>query len=491
MSIKIDLANQVRQTSLPKWKPLLPLFEAVMNSFEAIKEARLPENSPGQITVTIKRQADLFHDDAPPVVGFLIEDNGIGLDDRNFESFNTAFSSNKQAIGGKGLGRFTWLKAFDRAHIRSTFVDHDETLLTREFDFDESYDLDTRGLPKPTETGAPGTTVELINFRQDYRDRVPKATDVLVQKLIEHFILVLLEPDCPILIVIDLGQRYNLKEIFEREYKSSASARDFTIGDVPFQVHGFRLPTSRTTKHKLVYAADQRAVTSDKLEDYVPTLSSRLADESGNPFFYLAIVQSPYLSEHVNQIRSDFALTSEDADLELELSDEPLIPRGEIRDKVIEFIEEDLETIIESVNAEKFERVKRYVHQNAPQYKFLLRHAHSFLRRLSPRPRNSEIETVLHREHHRREVELKRESSKIIREADKIDDYEGYHKRLSHFIDNYNELGVSALAQYVSHRKIILEFLKRAISHQDGKISTRASCSSTRLSHEVHLRRHS
>jgi len=30
MSIKIDLRNQVRQTNLPKWKPLLPVFEAVL-----------------------------------------------------------------------------------------------------------------------------------------------------------------------------------------------------------------------------------------------------------------------------------------------------------------------------------------------------------------------------------------------------------------------------------------------------------------------------
>jgi hypothetical protein len=273
MSIKIDLANQVRQTSLPKWKPLLPLFEAVMNSFEAIKEAKLPSNVRGQITINVRRQSDLFQDENPPITGFSIEDNGVGLDDRNFDSFNTAFSRNKEAIGGKGLGRFTWLKAFDRAHIRSTFIDDDGTYLTREFDFDENYDLDERGLPQHSSNSSRGTTVELVNLRQEYCDRVPRSTDLLVQKLIEHFILVLLEPNCPAVSLIDLGQRHHLKEIFEREYRSSASASSFTIGEVPFEVRGFRLPTSRTTKHKLVYAADQRTVTSDKLEDHLPTLS--------------------------------------------------------------------------------------------------------------------------------------------------------------------------------------------------------------------------
>ena len=50
MSIKIDLGNQVRQTVLPQWKPLLPLFEAVMNSFQAIRDAKLPKGK-GHVTI--------------------------------------------------------------------------------------------------------------------------------------------------------------------------------------------------------------------------------------------------------------------------------------------------------------------------------------------------------------------------------------------------------------------------------------------------------
>src|SRR3546814_12324565 len=83
--------------------------------------------------------------------------------------------------------------------------------------------------------------------------------------------------------------------MFQREYKSSASSHKFQIEGHHFTLHGFRLPTSRTPKHKLVYAADQPAVTSDKLEEFVPNLSSRLEGEDGKPFFYLSIVQSPSL----------------------------------------------------------------------------------------------------------------------------------------------------------------------------------------------------
>jgi hypothetical protein len=112
MSIRVNIANQVRQTTVLAWRPLLPLFEAVMNSFQAIKEATLPASTPGRVTIEVVRNSGQLDLDVPPITGFRVNDNGIGLDDDNFDSFNTAFSSHKLARGGKGLGRFTWLSKY-------------------------------------------------------------------------------------------------------------------------------------------------------------------------------------------------------------------------------------------------------------------------------------------------------------------------------------------------------------------------------------------
>ena len=57
----------------------------------------------------------------PPIIDFHIKDNGIGFDEKNFESFNFAHSSYKMDRGGKGIGRITWLRAFDKAIIESQF----------------------------------------------------------------------------------------------------------------------------------------------------------------------------------------------------------------------------------------------------------------------------------------------------------------------------------------------------------------------------------
>lgn len=127
-------------------------------------------------------------------------------------------------------------------------------------------------------------------------------------------------------------------------------------------------------------------------------------------------------------------------------------------------MERDLSDIIQSINAAKEERILRYVQDEAPQYKILMKYRHEFLSGISPAASKMDIEAALHKELFQREQRLKQDGSKIIKEAEKIEDYEGYHRRFAEFMDNYNELGVSALAQYVAHRKIILEFLSSSIS---------------------------
>lgn len=470
MSIKIDLRNQVRQTNLPKWKALLPLFEAVMNSFQAISDVK-PENI-GAVTIEIEREKLLLEEDNPAVIGFRIVDDGVGLDDYNFDSFNTAFSPHRMEIGGKGLGRFTWLKAFLRAEITSVFADSDGTLLRRQFTFDEDYDLDDRGQPVSIETGAPGTTIELVGYRDPYKAECPRKGEVIVEKLIEHFLLVLLEPTCPKLVVRDHDRIYDINEIFQKDYRANASAHQFQINEVPFTLHGFRLPTSRTTKHKLVYTADQRAVTSDNLEEYLPNLTGRLVDEENDTFFYLGIVQSNYLSEHVTPGRVDFDFASvEDADAEAipDLLPQAAIRRADIRNAALPLIQEDLSSIIESLNAAKLKRITDYVHTDAPQYRILLKYSPEFIDKLPPQPSRTEIENALHRELYQREVRMKQESTRIIRDAARVDNYDEYAQRFADFMERYNELGASALAQYVAHRKIILELLEKAIQSEGDR----------------------
>jgi hypothetical protein len=177
------------------------------------------------------------------------------------------------------------------------------------------------------------------------------------------------------------------------------------------------------------------------------------------------------LSEHVTPGRTDFDFSPvEDADFETgDLFAQTAIRRADIRNSALPLIQGDLSSIIETINATKFERIKNYVHTDAPQYRILLKYSSEFIDKLPPHPSRVDMETALHRELYQREVKMKQESSRIIRESEKVDDYAEYSRRFSNFMEQYNEIGASALAQYVAHRKIILELLMRAISIPEGE----------------------
>jgi hypothetical protein len=461
--LKTNLRGQIRQTILPKWKSLLPLFEAVMNAFQAAQDH--PGATNHRIVIGIERDADLGLDEQAPISSFTITDTGIGFNDENFDSFNTAFSDYKLKQGGKGLGRFIWLKAFEKVEIDSVFSEPDEPhLLQRKFFFDENYEGD---IPPPSvaDRSRKGTIVRLLGFRDPYKSECPKASEQIAQRLAEHFLLLFLNPNCPQVEIHDRGLRLSVNKVFETDFKAASSAHKFSIKHAEFVVHGFRLTTPRVSKHRLTYAANNRAVISDNLEDYIPNLSGRLADGDGTSFVYLAIVQSSYLDQRVNNERTDFELGHpEDAEADQPSLFVDEIRRSDIRDACINYVQSDLSAIIQNINSVKEERILQFVQDDGPEYKILMKYRSEFIDRIPPAATKIEIESALHKELYQREVKIKQEGTRIIKEAEKIEDYDAYEKRFNEFMDKYNELGVSALAQYVAHRRIILDFLDRAIS---------------------------
>lgn len=60
-----------------------------------------------------------------PISSFEIIDNGVGFNEENLNSFMESDSTYKAAIGGKGVGRFSWLIAFEKADIESIYLDQD------------------------------------------------------------------------------------------------------------------------------------------------------------------------------------------------------------------------------------------------------------------------------------------------------------------------------------------------------------------------------
>jgi hypothetical protein len=61
-----------------------------------------------------------------------------------------------------------------------------------------------------------GTTVRLVGFREPYRQEFHGSAEQLAQRLVEHFLLIFLESDCPRITIEDGSFAYSVNEVFER-----------------------------------------------------------------------------------------------------------------------------------------------------------------------------------------------------------------------------------------------------------------------------------
>ena len=174
MSMNTFLAGRLRNTPLPRNHGLMPLFEAVVNSIQAVASV-MPSADVGEIVVEIERSTQQAlqlegtgRRGAPPqeaIIGFRVRDNGCGFDDSNLRSFETLDSDFKASDGCRGVGRLLWLKAFDSVEINSNFVGPDKKLLNRSFTFTAAKGVD--GLKVvPSSSTTRQTEVHLRGFKK-------------------------------------------------------------------------------------------------------------------------------------------------------------------------------------------------------------------------------------------------------------------------------------------------------------------------------------
>ena len=119
--MNINFQGLVELHTLPTSEPLLPLYEAVVNSIQSINQANI---SDGSIYIKIEREDSLSFLEKEnwetDIENIIIHDNGVGFTEDNFKSFNTYASDFKKMLGCKGVGRMIWLKAFGSVKVEST-----------------------------------------------------------------------------------------------------------------------------------------------------------------------------------------------------------------------------------------------------------------------------------------------------------------------------------------------------------------------------------
>ena len=101
MQMQVDLDGRVRNLSLPRTQGLRPVFEAIVNSIDAIEE----RGAEGRVVVHIRRdesQMALVAGEigVQPISVFEITDTGAGFTERNWRAFQRSDTTVKVARGG-------------------------------------------------------------------------------------------------------------------------------------------------------------------------------------------------------------------------------------------------------------------------------------------------------------------------------------------------------------------------------------------------------
>jgi hypothetical protein len=115
------------------------------------------------------------------------------------------------------------------------------------------------------------------------------------------------------------------------------------------------------------------------------------------------------------------------------------------------------------LNTAKEAALTSYITEEATQYRVLLKNKTDILDLISPMASETDMEMTLHRQLHKRQLELKQEGVRILAEAENMQDPDEYYERFRKFLEDENEVGKTALAQYVIHRRVILDLLAKAL----------------------------
>jgi len=458
--VKVNLVGRVNNIKLNKTKVLRPVFEAVVNSFEAIEDCNA--GSSGYINIKVERDtsqtqiADGEHSEFP-IFGFIVEDNGIGFNDNNYDSFQTSDTLFKQSRGGKGVGRFLWLKAFDKVNISSVF-EKNSSLFKREFVFFLTDDDIPAAQPEKIVNGIRSTIVHLFGLKSEYRDACPKKLNTIAIRMIEHCLSFFLRPDsCPRVLLTDSETSICLNEEFDQYVMDYTVYGQFEIKGRQFNILHLKLQSTEERVHGIHYCADNRDVMFEPLHSRIPNLSKKIIKEDdGKSYWYLGYVSGDYLDQCVNSERTDFDMPEENP-----LNFPDVIARNELSAAVTEQVKTHLAGYLKKINQEKVKKIKSYVQNKAIEYRPLLKHKPDVIEAISPDvTEEDKIELELHKLQSDFEIELKKQGQDILSDKPKsTKDLPIYKKKLTTYIEKVNDVGRSKLANYIIHRRVILEIL--------------------------------
>ncbi|UNM95958.1 ATP-binding protein [Ignatzschineria rhizosphaerae] len=250
------------------------LKESVMNSIQA---------NATQIDITLGYQYDSTIDGEASGMGRLnkisIRDNGDGLTKRNTDAFFEVATDNKAGIGGKGIGRISFLKIANRIEVES--VSKEGKLVKFPFSFDAKREdvitSDCRNKDTYTQI-----VLSDLNLRR-YGTQPASCVSFLKEKF--NLMLFLKQQDTGKNISINVFVNNSKFESINSEDINYLESRQYESGSCNFLIYVFRNKSKNGIA--ISYCANNLQVDSDVVSkdfktQYIFAITSEFLDENAN-----------------------------------------------------------------------------------------------------------------------------------------------------------------------------------------------------------------
>jgi len=466
-SMETNLTGRTKNFGDIKGNPYLPVFEAFVNSIHAIEDYKnfLNDlNYSGEIKIFVIRgsgQANATDGKVErknrDIISFEIEDNGIGFNEDNFKSFRTSESVYKLARGGKGIGRFSWLIAFEKAEIKSVYIDKNNVKKQREFTFSLSDEIEVISDITIDPETPNKTVVKLIDFKPEYRelDLAWKKPKTIALRTLSHCFFYYIKNTAPKINLIDeetipldqlcsemiLDQRSDIIDIHGHEFNIVHIKTRFTYND----------------KNNIVFCAVNRDVESYPIEDYIGTNS--LIDNNGGRFYYSVYVSSKYLDDCVNNTRTSFNLPPVK---DLTTYFEGKLPIDEIIKEVLKTTESFLGEQIDKLNEKKHKIVDDFVSRNPP-FRYLLHYYPQIYDEVNVDYTDDKLYPLFYKYKGIKDYETQKKAEEFINLKTQKMTYKDIREKYEHVTEDLQFVNSADLAKYLIWRKLIIQALEKKI----------------------------
>lgn len=447
---------------VPNYK--IPMLEAVANSIQSLLSSKTKDPC---ITVKIIYESTATYPNVKnpsryyyKIQDIEITDNGVGFNEKNFESFETMDSDLKALdFGCKGIGRFYWLKGFSSVAVDSVYVDKTGKRKRRQFQFSVD-DIQSNVVTEVATETPIKTTVRLIGLSEKIRNKQEVTLDDVSRVIVNHFLLDFVNKQVPEIVVTDGNLQKRVMDEFIALESTEPKSQKYSVGNYDFELIQQRLnvKAKKSMSSGIYYCAGNRVV--DKANSPMNSkFESILEDEDGKELLYVGLLKSSMFDSLVNSNRTAIVYP-EDSELNLYPSEREVLKQAEVLSG--EYLAPELKRI-ETLSKHALDR---FVDEEAPEYKgFLNKHAEELY--VKPNSSPGEIRDYVSERYFQFERAQRKEISQLIDVEWSGEDAEEKIKEIETRVD---PIAVHDLVKFAATRRFYLSMYKKAITlKDDGK----------------------